>query len=82
MSYAITWSEQAVSAASRYLTDSPGLTRLLDAVDLLADEPRPGASFPFGSQDLRRLRVGPYRVLYEINPVDQTITILHLGRVA
>lgn len=82
MSYAITWSEQAVDAASRYLTDSPGLTQVMNAVDRLAAEPRPGASFPYGGEDLRRLRVGPYRVLYEINPVDLAITILHLGRVA
>jgi len=40
----------------------------VDAIDRLADNPRPAGSFPYGSPDLRRLRVGRYWVLYEISP--------------
>jgi mRNA interferase RelE/StbE len=46
---------------------------VLNAVDRLADEPRPAGSFPYGSPDLRRLRVGRYRVLYEIK--DDVISV-------
>ncbi len=83
MSYSVTWSEQSISFGSRFLADDPeGLAQVLDATDLLADNPHPAGAFPYGSDDLLRIRVGSYRVLYEIDPVAQTITILHMGRVA
>jgi mRNA interferase RelE/StbE len=83
MSYAVTWSERATSAGSRYLADDPkGLAQVLDATDLLADDPRPTGAFPYGSDDLLRLRIGRYRVLYEIDVVAQSITVLHVGRLA
>jgi len=81
VSYAIYWEERAVTLASGYLAGDPaGLSRLVAAVDLLAGEPRPPGSFPYGSEDLRRLRHGPYRVLYEIDPAERMIAILHIGR--
>jgi mRNA interferase RelE/StbE len=83
MSYAVTWSERATSAGSRYLADDPeGLAQVLDATDLLADDPRPIGTFPYGSDDLLRLRIGRYRVLHEIDVVAQSITVLHVGRLA
>ncbi|GAA2086043.1 type II toxin-antitoxin system RelE family toxin [Actinomadura alba] len=83
MSYAITWSERATSTGSRYLADdAAGLAQVLDATDMLADDPRPVGSFPYGSEDLRRSHVGRYRVLYEIYPAEQAIMILHVGRIA
>ena len=83
MSHSVTWSEQAVSAGSRYLNDDPaGLGQVLDATDLLADNPRPAGAFPYGSEDLLRIRVGRYRVLYEIDPVAESITVLHVARIA
>jgi mRNA interferase RelE/StbE len=83
VSHSVTWSEQAVSAGSRYLTDDPaGLAQVLDATDLLADNPRPAGAFPYGSEDLLRIRIGRYRVLYEIDPVVQSITVLHVARIA
>jgi mRNA interferase RelE/StbE len=42
--------------------DHVGVAALWDTVGLLADEPRPPKSFPYGSPDLRRLRAGRYRV--------------------
>ncbi|MBD2898404.1 hypothetical protein amrb99_73740 [Actinomadura sp. RB99] len=83
MTYSVTWSERAVSSGSRYLSDdAEGLAQVMTATDLLADNPRPDGSFPYGSEDLRRIRVGRYRVLYEIYPEDQAIMVLHVGRVA
>ena len=52
-----------------FLDDSPGIRAVLDAIDQLADDPRPDGSFPYGSPDLRRLRVGRYRVLYGLGHV-------------
>ncbi len=51
---------------------------MLDAIDRLADDPRPAGSFPYGSPDLRRLRVGRYRVLYEIT--EDAIEVRHIAR--
>ena len=51
---------------------------MLDAVDRLADDPRPAGSFPYGSPGLRRLRVGRYRVLYEIS--GDVVSIGHIAR--
>ena len=45
--------------AAAFLDDPHGIRAVLDAIDRLADDPRPAGSFPYGSPDLRRLRVGP-----------------------
>jgi mRNA interferase RelE/StbE len=36
----------------------------------------------YGSPDLRRLRVGRYRVFYMIDPQDAVLRVTHLGRVS
>jgi mRNA interferase RelE/StbE len=83
VSYSVTWSESAVSAGARFLADDPdGLARVLDATELLADHPRPSEAFSYGSADLLRIRVGRYRILYEIDVPAQSITVLNVGRVA
>ncbi|MEU3407532.1 type II toxin-antitoxin system RelE/ParE family toxin [Streptomyces sp. NPDC006670] len=82
MTYAIVWDEGAIDAAARFLKDDlEGLRQLMDAVDLLADQPRPQGTTPYGSPDLRRMHVGRYRVLYEITDATVTIVVIHLGRI-
>ncbi|MEU9107221.1 type II toxin-antitoxin system RelE/ParE family toxin [Streptomyces xanthophaeus] len=82
MTYAITWDEAAIDAAARFLKDDPdGLRQLMDAVDLLADQPRPEGSTPYGSPDLRRIHIGRYRVMYEITEATITIVVIHVGRI-
>lgn len=51
----------------------------MDAVDLLADRPRPEGSAPYGSPDLRRMHVGFYRVVYEITEATVTVVVIHVG---
>jgi mRNA interferase RelE/StbE len=81
VTYSIDWEPPAVTAASRYLADDPeGLGALIIGIDALTTDPRPEQSFPFGSPDLRRLRVGRYRVLYEITDATHEILITHIGR--
>ncbi|MHB9849123.1 type II toxin-antitoxin system RelE family toxin [Streptomyces krungchingensis] len=81
MTYKITWDEAAINTAARFLKDDPdGLRHLMDAVDLLADNPRPDGSTAYGSPDLRRMHVGRYRVMYEITDTTITIVIIHIGR--
>jgi mRNA interferase RelE/StbE len=75
----VVYEERAIDQLAGFLGDDPpGVEALLDAVDLLAVDPRPNGSFPYGSPDLRRLRVGRYRVLYEIST--DTVSVGHVAR--
>ncbi|MFI1568235.1 type II toxin-antitoxin system RelE/ParE family toxin [Streptomyces sp. NPDC020490] len=80
MAYEIIREPRATSAAVRFLKDDPaGLSAVYEAVDDLADQPRPPGSIPNGSPDLRRLHVGNYRVLYVIEE-DVIHMVTHRGR--
>jgi mRNA interferase RelE/StbE len=75
------WELVAVDLTTRFLADDPDRLRsLFDAVDALMDEPRPPRAFPLGTSGLYRLRVGRYRVVYEIDQVSRTLMIRHVGR--
>ena len=78
MSLRVDYDERAISQAAGFLNDPQGIRTVLDAIDRLADDPRPAGSFPYGSPDLRRLRVGRYRVLYEIT--EEAIAVRHIAR--
>lgn len=78
MNLRVYYDEIAISQAAAFLDDPHGIREVLDAIDQLADEPRPGGSFSYGSPDLRRLRVGRYRVLYEIT--EGTVAVRHIAR--
>lgn len=78
MSLLIEYDERAISQAAAFLDDPHGIRQVLDAIDRLADDPRPAGSFPYGSPDLRRMRVGRYRVLYEIT--EDAVAIRHIAR--
>jgi mRNA interferase RelE/StbE len=79
VSLRVIYEEKAIDQAAGFLADDPaGLGAVLDAVDRLTDDPRPAESFPYGSPDLRRLRVGRYRVMYEIK--GDVVSIGHIAR--
>ncbi|MFJ6798037.1 type II toxin-antitoxin system RelE/ParE family toxin [Streptomyces sp. NPDC091268] len=62
MTYEIVRDEPAIDAAARFLKDdADGLRQLMDAVNLLTEQPRPEGSTPYGSPDRRRMHVGRYR---------------------
>jgi mRNA interferase RelE/StbE len=81
VSFQVTYEENAIGQAAGFLDDPAGLAAMLHAIDRLADDPRPAGSFAYGSPDVRRLRAGRYRVLYEISPQEDTITVRHIGRI-
>ena len=79
MSRQIVWETQAIDqAAGSVHDDSDGVREMLDAVARLADDPHLAGSFPYGSPDRRRLRIGRYRVMYDITA--ETVSVWHLGR--
>ena len=81
MTFAVVWEPVALDVATRFLVDDPeGLRDLFEAVDALADEPRPPHAFPLGTSGLDRLRVGRYRVVYEVDEASGTVKVRHVGR--
>jgi mRNA interferase RelE/StbE len=81
MIYSIDWEPPAVDLAARYLADDPdGLRGLMTGVDSLAHDPRPGAAFPLGITGMFRLRIGRYRVVYQVDDRYRTVSVMHVGR--
>jgi mRNA interferase RelE/StbE len=78
VSLRVDYDERAINQAAAFLDDPHGIHAVLDAIDQLGDNPRPDGSFPYGSPDLRRLRVGRYRILYEITA--DAVAIRHIAR--
>lgn len=76
MSLRVDYDEKAIDQAAGFLDDPQGIREVLDAIDRLADDPRPAGSFHRG--DYHRLRVGRYRVLYEIT--EDVVSIRHIAR--
>ena len=50
-----------------------------NAIRKLGDQPRPGGSRKLSGRNGWRIRVGEYRILYEIDDDKRSITILHIG---
>jgi mRNA interferase RelE/StbE len=81
VTYAVVWEPTAVDLDTRFLADDPeGLQAVFDAVDALAEDPRPGTAFPLGSSGLHRLRAGRCRAVYEIDENARAVRVRHLGR--
>jgi mRNA interferase RelE/StbE len=60
--------------------DKPVARRLLDAIDRLAENPSPNNSKVLkGFTRVWRLRVGDYRVIYEIRDSELIILVLEIG---
>ena len=53
--------------------------RVCDAIRALAQNPRPSGCRKLTAREGWRIRVGNYRVIYEIDDRQQTVTILHVG---
>lgn len=54
--------------------------RIAARIDALADEPRPpGCTKLVGQQDLWRIRVGTFRVIYMIDDERLTVMIVHFA---
>ncbi len=53
--------------------------RLIEAIRNLGDNPRPHGCRKLTGREGWRIRVGDYRVIYEIDDGGRTVTILHVG---
>lgn len=54
-------------------------TRIKSTILALAADPRPKHAIKLVSRDGWRVRVGNYRVIYEIDDAEKIVTIFHVG---
>ena len=59
--------------------DKPNRKRLIEAIDNLAGNPHVGKLLKGDFSGLRRIRVGSYRVIYEINEGEVLILVLRVA---
>ena len=59
--------------------DKPDRNRLIEAIDKLSENPHVGKLLKGDFSGLRRLRVGAYRVVYEINEGEVLILVLRVA---
>jgi len=82
VTYDVVWDIQAAGARRRRRKEDPaGAARLTAATEALADDPRPANAVPMGGSGSYRLRLGPYRAVYELLPHKYTVHITNVGRV-
>ncbi|KHK96591.1 plasmid stabilization protein [Microbacterium mangrovi] len=78
MSYRVEFTTAAARQVKKL--PRPARDRVLDAVEDLGDDPRPhGAKKLAGEQTAWRIRVGDYRVIYDIFDTELTITVIRAG---
>lgn len=78
MSYEITYARSALKELRKL--DRQIARRVLRAIDALADEPRPlGCLQLTGGEGGLRIRVGDYRIVYDIHDDELVVLVLHLG---
>ena len=77
MSYGI----RTLRCAQKELADLTGETyiRARDAIRALSQNPRPYGCRKLSGRDGWRIRVGDYRVIYQIDDSRQQVTVLHIG---
>ena len=77
MSYSI----QILRRAQKELAQLPKQVyeRIKIGILNLSQEPRPQGCKKLSGREGWRIRVGDYRVIYEINDSQQSLTILHIG---
>ncbi|UUT35418.1 type II toxin-antitoxin system RelE family toxin [Microbacterium elymi] len=75
----MTYSVEFTAAAARQVKKlpRPARDRVLDAIDGLTDDPRPhGAKMLVGEQTAWRIRIGDYRVIYDVFDVELTVSVV------
>lgn len=78
MSYQISILRRAQKALGDLLQQK-NYQRVRDAIRDLADNPRPSSSLKLTGRPAWSIRVGVYRIIYEIDDKAQEITVLDIG---
>lgn len=77
----VSYSIRIKASASRSLSRIPKADRprVVEAIDRLQDEPLAGGALKGEFSGLRRLRVGVYRIVYEVIREEVTILVVRIG---
>ena len=77
MLYSLTIKQSALKEIQRL--DKPDRKRLVEAIDKLAENPHVGKLLKGEFAGLRRIRVGAWRIIYEINEGKVVVLILRVA---
>lgn len=77
MSYTISITRRAQQELARLPTKEYEHVR--DTIAALARNPRPRGCLKLTAREGWRIRVGKYRVIYEIDDKQRTVVVLHVG---
>lgn len=77
MRYAIRIKESAARELQRI--ERPDRERLIAAIDRLAENPFAGSALKGELRGLRRIRVGDYRLIYEVREQDLVVLVLRVA---
>jgi len=77
----MTYSVSILRSAEKSLADLPPVIqdRLIAAIRRLVARPRPPGVKKLAGREAWRIRVGDYRVIYEIADADLTILVVEIG---
>ncbi len=77
MTYSVSIKQSAAKALSKI--ERADRLRLIDAIDQLATNPAAGGVLKGEYAGLRRIRVGNYRVVYEVQDQKLVILVVRIG---
>lgn len=77
MSYSLSIKQSAAKALARI--PRPDRIRLIEAIDSLSANPAAGSVLKGEFEGLRRIRVGNYRVIYEVQDDELVILVICIG---
>jgi len=77
----VTYTVRIKASAERSLRKiaKPDRIRLVEAIDRLATEPTAGSALKGEFAGLRRLRVGSYRIVYEVIHNELVVLVVRVG---
>jgi len=75
--WSIRWDSRALKDAAE--VPMGDRRRIVDAVEELAGDPLRGRPLKGRWKGLRRIKVGPYRVIYSLRRVELTVRVLRIG---
>ncbi|MDE2943880.1 MAG: type II toxin-antitoxin system RelE/ParE family toxin [Gemmatimonadota bacterium] len=77
MAYSVRIKRSAVKALGRI--PKHDRVSIIDAIDGLAEHPHAGSSLKGGLRGLRRIRVGGYRVVYEVQEAALVVLVVRVA---
>jgi mRNA interferase RelE/StbE len=77
MSYSLNFSKRAFKELAKI--NEPFYTNIKISITSLTENPRPQGSRKLKGRDGYRIRVGDYRIIYDIFDSELVVNIIHLG---